>query len=407
MRKNFLGLLIGALLCVFVSCNTNSPSNGTDSSSTATDTTVNTGDDDNDFVENQTWNSTISISWNGSVATVSGSADGVTVSSENGVVTITSSVKNIEYALSGSGSGQLNIYSDYKFKLSLSGLTLSCTDGPAINNQCSKTCYVVLTGTNSLSDGATYASSDEDRKAAFFSEGQLVFSGSGALSVTGNYKHALASDDYIRVREGSLSLTANVSDGLHTNDGVIINGGTLTVSAAGDGLQCDTSSIIITNGTVNVTKAGDKGILAYSNVEISGGSVSVVSADKGIKSAAGNIVVSGGTISVTTTGNDGKGILAKLGEFQMSDGTVTVKTAGSDAKGIKSVGNMTISGGDITVICSGSGSSYAPMAGPGGQGGPGGNQGGWGGNSGSSAPEGIESKALLTCLSVCSCSGPA
>ncbi len=380
-------LSVGVLLfACFTSCNSNTPSN--DSSGT-TDTTTNIGDDDNDFVENQTWSSTISIVWNGQATTVSGSADGVSITDENGYVTITSSAKHIEYAVSGSGTGQLKIYSDYKFKLSLNGLTLACSDGPAINNQGKKSCYVVLTGTNTLSDGNDYSSSDDDRKAALFSEGQIIVSGSGSLAITGNYKHALASDDYIRVREGSLALTATASDGMHANDGIIINGGTISISAAADAIQCDTNSIVISGGNTYITKAGDKGISAYSNVEISGGNISVVSVDKGIKSAAGNIIVSGGTIDVTTSGDDGKGILAKVGECRISDGTITVKTSGSDAKGIKSVGDMTISGGDITVVCSGgSSASKMPSQGPGGPGGNSGNN--------SSAPEGIESKAAMT-----------
>ena len=200
---------------------------------TAAADTTNVGDDTSDFVDNETWSSTIHLVWNGTTVTVTGSADGVSVTNSNGYVTINSTVKNIEYAVSGSGTGQLSIYSSYKFKLSLEGLTLACSDGPAINNQCKKTCYAVLGGTNTLSDGSSYATSSEDRKAAFFSEGQICFSGSGSLDITGNYKHALASDDYIRLCSGTgtINLTAKVSDGLHTNDGVIINDGTLTINA--------------------------------------------------------------------------------------------------------------------------------------------------------------------------------
>ena len=377
------GLCVLSMCAWLSSCTTEEPDNG---GKTGTDTTTNTGDDDNDFVEKQTWKSTIGIVWNGSSASVTGSADGVTVSIEGGVVTVKSSAKHVAYEISGSGTGQLNIYSDYKFKLALNGVTLSSSDGPAVNSQCKKTCYVVLSGSNSLTDGSVYASSTEDRKAAFFSEGQLVFSGTGQLSVTGNSKHAMASDDYVRVREGVIILTAKVSDGLHANDGIIIDGGSLDISAAGDGVQCDTSSIVVSGGSVTVSAAGDKGMLAYTSIVISGGTVDVTSVDKGIKSAAGDIVISGGNVIVTTTGDDGKGILARLGGVVISDGTVSVLTKGSTAKGIKSAGDLTISGGDICVVCSGSSSSgrYAP---PGG--GPG------GGPGGSSGPEGIESKGAM------------
>ena len=150
MRKIYLGLITLCTLVGMTACNTNAPSSGSDDS-TSVDT--NTGDDDGDFVEKQTWSSTISIVWNGGTAVVSGEAEGVTITNESGVVSLSSTAKHVEYAVSGSGTGQLNIYSDYKFKLSMSGLTLACTNGPAINNQCGKTCYVVLSGSNTLSDG--------------------------------------------------------------------------------------------------------------------------------------------------------------------------------------------------------------------------------------------------------------
>ena len=359
------------------------------------DTTTNSGDDNNDFVEDQTWSNTVIITWTENSATVSELPEGVSVVNENGYVTITSTAKHIEYMASGEGKGQLKFYSDYKFKLSLSDLILACADGPAVNNQSSKSMYLVLSGSNVLSDATTYKESAEDQKAALFSEGQILVSGDGTLDVTGNCKHAIASDDYIRVREGELTLKSNAADGMHANDGIIINGGLLSINAASEGIQCDTSSVVISGGEISIVAAGDKGILAYSSIDISGGTISVKSVDKGIKSKAGNITISGGNISVTTTGDDGKGVLAKLGQFSMSDGVLTVNTSGSSAKGIKSVGDMTISGGTITVVCSGSSSSsggwFAP---PGGGGGPGG--GGPGGGNESSGPEGIESKAALT-----------
>ncbi len=286
-------------------CNTKEEVSDDSAATSGTNTETNYGDDDSDFVENQTWNSTISIVWNGTSATVTGSATDVTISNTNGYVTITSTAKHIAYALSGNGTGQLSIYSDYKFKLSLDGLTLSCSDGPAINNQCHKTCYVVLGGTNVLSDGSSYAATTEDRKATFFSEGQLCFSGSGSLSVTGNYKHALASDDYIRLcpGTGTIDLTAKVNDGLHANDGVIINAGTLTVNAVDEAIRCDTSSIVITGGTI-IAVSKTEAIEAKGVIEISGGVIYAQAADDAINSG-GDMIISGGYVMAYSTGNDG------------------------------------------------------------------------------------------------------
>ena len=345
MRKYYL---LCILLLSFVSCDNSSTGNGVSN-------TTNSGDDTSDFVDNETWSSTINIVWNGTDVTVTGSAEGVSVNHSNGYVTIKSTVKNIEYVVSGSGTGQLSIYSDYKFKLSFEGLTLACTDGPAINNQSSKTCYAVLGGTNTLIDGASYASSSEDRKAAFFSEGQICFSGSGSLSVTGNYKHALASDDYIRLCSGTgtIDLTAKVSDGLHTNDGVIINDGTLTIQAVGEGIQCDTSSVVITGGTIDITSTTDKGILAYANINISGGTTTITSKYKCIKTES-NLTISGGTITAVATGSSSssgtpEGIEAK-GTITISGGQVYAQ-ANDDA--INAGGELTISGGYVMAYSTG------------------------------------------------------
>lgn len=343
-----------ALTCLlFAGCSGNDAEES--SSGSATNTATNYGDDTSDFVSDYSVNSTIHIVWSGTSATVTGSADGVTVSNSNGYVSVSSTAKNIEYAVSGEGTGQLSIYSDYKYQLSFEGLTLTCSDGPAVNSQSSKTCYAVISGTNTLTDGSSYTSSTEDRKAAFFSEGQICFSGSGTLNVTGNYKHAVASDDYIRLCSGtgSINLTANGSDGLHANDGIIINDGTLTIHAAGEGIQCDTSSVVITGGTVHVT-SGDKGILAYGNIEISGGTITAICSGSSSSSntpegieAKGAITISGGYIYAQAYDD----AINAAGDLTISGGYVMAYSTGND--GIDANGNMYIKGGVVYAICAG------------------------------------------------------
>ena len=81
-----------------------------------------------------------------------------------------------------------------------------------------------LSGSNFLADGssAAYAQTgEEDMKAVFFSEGQLIFSGNGSLSITANNqqgKAALTSDDYIRLVEDAPSLT--VTSGSQAGHGI-------------------------------------------------------------------------------------------------------------------------------------------------------------------------------------------
>ncbi|WKX76875.1 carbohydrate-binding domain-containing protein [Zobellia laminariae] len=183
----------------------------TNTSGTAEGDTDNTGADEDDLVENATFENTVQIVFSNASASITNPVpDDVVITQDGADVTINSTISEVAYEVSGTTTdGMLKIYSDKKFKLSLSDLSIANTDGPAINIQSSKTIFVVLEGTNSLTDASTYSNipDDEDAKATFFSEGQLVFSGSGALNVAGNYKHGIASDDYIRVISGTITVT--------------------------------------------------------------------------------------------------------------------------------------------------------------------------------------------------------
>lgn len=360
--KKYLGvvlLTIGMMACTEYNAPTNNSGTTDSGSGEANDTT------DND-VTNQVWTDTLYISWSGSEATVTGAIDSVEVTNENGYVTINSAVTRlVTYILSGSGTGQISIYGSIKHQIVLNGLTLTCSDGPAINNQCHKKCYVVVNGTNTLTDGSSYASTTEDRKAAFFSEGQLIFSGSGTLTVKGNYKHAIASDDYIHLtKEAGTFVLDAASDGLHANDALYISGGTVTIDAGSDGILCD-STITIAGGALTITADADGIQSDTTNIVISGGEITITKAgDKGIV-AFGNVNISGGTIRVTS-------------QYKC------IKAGKKENNTIISAGNITISDGDIQLICTGTSTS--------------GGRGGWGGSSSSdsSTPEGMEAKGTIT-----------
>ena len=320
-------LAVGMIACTEQNTPTDpGTSTGTDSTETVTpmDTTITTTD-------------TISITWSGQRAAVEGSHTGVEITTENGYVAVNSTVKDITYMLSGTGQGQLTIYGTNRHQLILNGLTLTCSDGPAINNQCKKSCFVVLQGTNSLTDGSTYATSDEDRKAAFFSEGQMIFSGTGTLTVKGNYKHAIASDDYIQFTEstGTLNLTS-AGDGIHANDGVYFDGGIFAITAGNDGVQCD-SIIIINDGYIDVLNATDKGIVDSLGITINGGTIRVTSEYKCIKTK-GDLVINGGDIQVICTGTSSGGGGGPWGGGASSS---------SSPEGIEAKGTITITGGTV------------------------------------------------------------
>ena len=350
-------------------------------------------DEYDDFIENSSFASSIQIAYANGSATVTGSVSGVTVTTNGAHVTVNASVAGVEYVLSGSTSnGSFKVYSDKKFKLTLAGVSLTNDSGAAINIQSGKRVFVeVKTETeNYLADASSYSTvTGEDEKGCFFSEGQLIFSGTGALTVTGNYKHGICSDDYVRLRSGSnITVASAVKDGIHTNDKIIIGGGILKVKASGDGLDCEKGFIDIRGGLIKADISGDasKAVKAETDITLSGGQLilltsgSAVYEDNDLSSAAGikcdgNLVMNGTTLSVKSTGAAGKGINCD-GTLSIDNSTVKIITTGkqyvynrldSSAKGIKADGNLTINSGTIWVKT------------PGGEG-----------------SEGIESKSTLT-----------
>lgn len=320
-----------------------------------------TGYDADDLVENSTFSNTVTIAF-GTTITITNplSASGVTITESGGDVTITSSVKAVEYVLSGTtASGSVKIYSDNKFKLTLNGVSIANNDGAAINIQSSKRAFIVLNDntTNTLTDGSSYTTtSGEDMKGTIFSEGQLIFSGSGSLAVKGNYKHAIASDDYVRVRSGNIIITGAVTDGIHTNDAFIADGGTLAITAGSDGIECEEGYVIINDGMFTLNTADDGIAASYEDsdatitpyVTINGGTITVKSSGgEGIESKS-VLTINAGNIS-TVTSDDG---LNAGTAIYINGGYVYSYSTGNDA--MDSNGIFTITGGKVVAIGSGS-----------------------------------------------------
>ncbi|MBE9461449.1 carbohydrate-binding domain-containing protein [Dyadobacter subterraneus] len=310
---------------------------------------------EDDLIANSTFSSVVKIAFGTTVEITNPlSAGGVTVTESNGDVIVTSTVSEVEYVLSGTTTnGSVKIYSDKKFKLTLNGVNITNSDGPAINIQSGKRAFVVLTDntTNSLTDGTTYATSTEDMKGTFFSEGQLIFSGSGSLAIKGNNKHGICSDDYVRMISGAITISSAKSDGIHTNEAFIADGGLVTVTASGDGIQVEEGYIVINNGTFNVT-AADKAISAAWDTDttidpyivINGGTINVSStAGEGIESKS-ILTINGGSITAKTY-DDG---LNATTFIYINGGNHYIYSTSNDA--IDSNGKLTVTGGKTIAV---------------------------------------------------------
>lgn len=315
-----------------------------------------TGYNADDLIANSTFSSVVSINFGTTVAITNPlSAAGVIITQDGADVTITATATGVEYQLSGTTTnGSVKVYSDKKFKLTLNGVAITNADGPAINIQSSKRAFIVVADgtTNTLTDGATYATSTEDMKGTLFSEGQMVFSGSGSLTVKGNHQHAIASDDYVRIVSGNISISGAVKDGIHTNDAFIADGGTLKVTATSDGIETEEGYIIINDGSFTLD-TGDDGIAAsYEDtdatitpyVTINGGTITVNSTQgEGIESKS-VLTINKGNIA-TKTADDG---LNAGTAIYINGGNVYSYSTGNDA--MDSNGTFTITGGKVVAI---------------------------------------------------------
>ncbi len=312
-----------------------------------------------DYVEHSSFSETVSIVYADDKATVSTLPEGVEATVDGAGVIINSTIKGVAYELKGSSSnGYFKIYSEKKFQLTLNGVSLTNPSGAPINIQSGKRAFVTLAdGTsNSLTDGTSYNTPDgEDEKGTLFSEGQLIFNGKGSLEVTGNKKHGIVSDDYIRFRAGTnIYITASNGHGVKSNDYVVIGGGVLNIEVSGTakkGISTD-GYVLVSGGRTTILTSGE-GEYDEDENDVSGAA--------GIK-ADSYFQMDGGQLNIKSTGAGGKGINTD-GEIIINDGDIQVITTGqtftysgdldSKAKGIKSDTDVTINGGTIKIKTTG------------------------------------------------------
>lgn len=335
-------------------------------------------EEDNDSTEETALERTITIVFSDeSGATVTGDENGM-VKVDGNRVTADNSAYNeiIEYILKGSTTnGFFKSYSGNRQTLVLDGVSITNPSGAAINNQGKKKCYIVVNGTNTLSDAASasYDSGEEDMKAVLFSEGQLLVSGSGSLTVTASNaagKSGIATDDYLYIQDGpAITVTAGnkAGHGLKANDYVRLSGGSLNVStqaAMKKGITSD-GFVLVEGGTTSINVSGG---VAYDSED------GEYTGTAGIK-ADNYFGMTGGTVTIVNTGAGGKGIRAgnytyfaengSLNDSYVSGGTLTVTTSGKESSSVSTKaikigykegsgrsyvygGNLLVSGGSIS-----------------------------------------------------------
>lgn len=301
----------------------------------------------NDYWENSAWSTTVRVNYAPEGATVTGTSTRVKAEVTGGHVVLKATSSRVHIIASGEcADGSLKVYSEYKYKMTLNGLTLTNPHGAAINNQCGKTLYLVIApGTvNRLEDGAQYDYvTDEDMKGVIFSEGQIAVSGNGSLSVYSHGRHGIATDDYVRFRKGNkIYVNSTSGSGIRGKDGVYIDGSVINVETSAPAAKGVTSRgvVRITGGRTTLITSGEPVIDAVMGDTTSCAALKCDSI----------IAITGGTVNLKSTGEGGKGVNVHMG-MEITGGKVNVVTTGrkglASPKGIKCDGELKMSGGSL------------------------------------------------------------
>lgn len=217
----------------------------------------------------------------------SADVDGSGAAFKDGVLTISQAGT---YILSGkltSGRVVVNAGKKQEVRIVLRGAEITASDNAALAVlQADKVTLTLDDGTtNKLTDGSEYKTSSEEEKvdACLYSQDDLTINGSGALEVTGNYKHGIVSKDDLVITGGKLTVTAK-STAVTGKDSVKMSAGEFDISAGTNGIRS------------NNAEDADKGFIS-----LTGGSYKIVSNGDGIQSTS-ILKIDGGEFDITTGG---------------------------------------------------------------------------------------------------------
>ena len=300
-----------------------------------------------------------------------------------------------------------------KVQLVLDGVKITNTDSPAIYVVNADKFFITTTSAdNTLEVTGTFtADGDTNTDAVIYSKDDIVFNGTGELTITstangitgkndvkftgGVYnitatEDAVEAKDSIRICDGSFTIKAG-KDGLHSENSdddsvgfIYVSGGSLDIDAEDDGIQA-TTTLTIDGGDIDINAA--EGMEA-TYVQINNGNIKIYATDDGInasnKSSQYDVVIeiNGGNLTIEMASGDTDALDAN-GKLIITGGTIDITAQFAfdfDDSVTFTGGTVTVNGEEVTEITNSMfGGQGGFGGGPGGQGGFGGGPGGQGG----------------------------
>ena len=277
---------------------------------------------------------------------------------ENGCLSVT---EGGIYNLSGTiSSGMIYVSSDEPVKLVLNGVTVNNPNGAAIFCADGQLTVEAADGTeNVLADGDyTYerdfeSKTENEPNAAVFAKDDLEICGSGKITVTSSASNGIVCKDALSVSDCTLYVSA-ANNGIKGKDSFSAENASMTVKSGGDCIKTDNTE----DGSMNIIgctldlSSGEDGIQADGLLTLSGGTINIETtgdvknntdlSSKGIK--AGEISAAGCSATINSTDH----AIHSSGAAMIESGSYILSS--TFGKGVSAHGDLTINGGEISVL---------------------------------------------------------
>ena len=288
----------------------------------------------------------LSGEWKESKSTAIALSESVTISAEG------------TYILSGvlnDGTITVNAGKDDKVQLVLNGVNVTSSNSAALLVENAGKVFVTLADGTENYLASTGFDENSDVDAAIYARDDIVFNGTGSLTVT-SAKHGILGKDDVKFASGAYTITAQ-GRGIDAKDGVAVADGSFTIVSQKDAIrsrnkdEAEKGYVMILGGVFDLTVGGGSANGAVHTDEMftggwGGWSATTANADtdsmKGIKST-GALTIAGGALTIDAADD----ALHSDTDVTVYGGTLTIST-GDDAMHADS--DLTINGGDIAIL---------------------------------------------------------
>lgn len=277
---------------------------------------------------------------------------------ENGCLSVTDGgIYNLNGTLS---DGMIYISSSDPVKLVLNGVSVNNPNGAALFCADGLLYVEAAEGTeNFLTDGEyTYerdfeSKADNEPNAAVFAKDDLEICGTGKITVISSANNGIVCKDALSVSDCTLSVSAG-NNGIKGKDSFSAENAAITVKSMGDCIKTDNTEdgAMSLVGCVLDLTSGEDGIQADGLLTLSGGTINIETtgsindntdaSSKGIK--AGEISAAGCSVAINSTDH----AIHSSGAAVIEDGSYTLSS--SSGKGVSAHGDLTVNGGEISVL---------------------------------------------------------